>query len=66
VNLSYDVDLQALCRCASTLGAFSNPLPATQNIPRTIVDWAVEGSSPDPTANLSEIIWTAVHNMQMH
>jgi F5/8 type C domain len=61
-NLNYDVDLQALFRCASDRGAFSNKMPSTSNLPITSVDWAVEGQSK----NTSGVIWTAVHGMTMH
>lgn len=71
-DFRYDIDLQALYKCASktwpdqhlnkklTIGGFSNPMPSNANIPVTVVDWAVEGFAD------TGYIAPAVSNMVAH
>lgn len=65
-EIAYDIDLQALYKCASTprgtenIQGFSNAMPVTSNLPITMVDWAVEGQAT------SGVLWPAVSNTVMH
>jgi hypothetical protein len=64
-DVHYSIDLQKLFQCMSDHGMFVDgqgnpePLPATANIPITIVNWANEGTG------VNGDLWTDVHSMRM-
>jgi hypothetical protein len=64
-DVHYSIDLQKLFQCMSDHGLFvdgqgnDEPLPATKDIPVTIVNWANEGTGTNGW------LWTDVHNMRM-
>lgn len=56
---TYTINLHALFHCMATAGYFTDPIPATSNIPITGVHWVNENSG------VNGWLWTSVHNMQM-
>jgi len=64
-DVHYSIDLQQLFQCMSDHGLFVDgqghpePLPPTEDIPITIVNWANEGTGVDGD------LWTDVHDMRM-
>jgi len=64
-DVHYSLDLQRLFQCMSDHGLFvddygvNDPLPATKDIPITIVNWADEGTG------VNGALWTDVHQMRM-
>lgn len=59
-EITYDIDLQKLFKCASDGGLFRTPMPSTSNVMLRAVHWALEGVGSNGW------LWVAVHNMQMH
>lgn len=57
-DVDYRIDLTRLFRCMSDQGLFSEPLPATQDIPVTQILWANEATG------VNGGIWTDVHDMK--
>ena len=57
-DVDYRIDLTLLFRCMSDQGLFSEPLPATQDIPITQILWANEATG------VNGGIWIDVHDMK--
>ncbi len=55
----YRIDLTGLYRCVSDRGLFTEPMPATHDIPVTQVLWANESTGVDGA------LWTDVHDQRM-
>jgi hypothetical protein len=55
----YRIDLTGLFRCVSDRGLFTEPMPATKNIPVTQVLWANESTGIDGA------LWTDVHDQRI-
>ena len=58
-DTNYRIDLTALYRCVSDRGLFTEPMPATKDIPVTQVLWANESSGVDGA------LWTDVHDQRV-
>jgi hypothetical protein len=56
-QIDYDLDVEGLYRCASDLGLFREPLPATPNVIFRAAHWALESSGRDG------YLWMAMHDM---
>lgn len=55
----YHIDLTTLYRCLSDRGLFTEPMPATKNLPITQVLWANESTGVDGA------LWIDVHDQRM-
>lgn len=58
-DTDYRIDLTALFRCVSDRGLFTEPMPATRDIPVTQVLWANESTGVDG------VLWTDVHDQRV-
>jgi hypothetical protein len=58
-DVDYQIDLTTLFRCVSQRNLFTEPLPATEDIPVTQVLWANESTG------VNGALWTDVHGQKM-
>jgi len=58
-DANYRIDLTRLYRCVSDRGLFTEPMPATKDIPLTQVLWANESTGIDGA------LWTDVHDQRV-